>query len=195
MRGNLTQRRTQLREHGGLRERRERAELVVREPAQRVLEQRAQRHGVARHESLEPLLAASEQSCEQRLELLEVVEHAREHAYAVAELAVGCDGRDDVARGAAIVVARVVDDRRGCDAVREHGQLLREPGVEGVERVDPQPVRLREQRPIALGVACDRSVRERERRASGASSRPARPPPRPRARGARGRASPPPLCA
>ena len=56
------------------------------------------------------------------------------------------DCRDAAARGLAIQVVGLVDDGGGRNAVRQHGQLPREPGVERIERVDTQALRLLEQR-------------------------------------------------
>ena len=106
--GGLAQRRANVREQRRLRERRERRELVVDEPAQRGLELGAQLGWIAAEQVRQPLIALREQRREQLLELGEVVDAAQHRAQTLAGLARGRHRRDRALRGAAVVLARVV---------------------------------------------------------------------------------------
>ena len=94
-----------------------------------------------------------------------VVDAAQQRAQMARERhVVAGDCRDRTFGRLAIVVVGFVDDARGRHTVGQHGQLLREPHVERIERVDAQPLRLGQQRPIELRVPHHYRVRKAQRR-------------------------------
>ena len=164
--GGVPQQRRQRGEQRRIDERGGRRELVVDEPLQRALEQRPKRGRVAEQQP-QPLIAPRQQRREQLLELVAIVADVaqqRAQARARARASSPATARDAAARRLAIQIVGLVDDVGRGHAVGEHGQLPREPGIERVERVDAQPLRLREQLPIVRAVARDDGAREVERR-------------------------------
>src|SRR5690606_37862694 len=133
------------------------------ETLERRLELRAQRLLVD-EQVREPLIALRQELREQSLERVEIVaERPREEPHGGADLARLGELAQGAARSDPVLGGGVLDDRSAGDAARENRQLLREPHVQRVERVDPKPLRLVREAPAARRVACERGRRELER--------------------------------
>ena len=111
----------------------------------------------AAREQTQPLIAPRQQRGEQFFEPRAVVaEIAQQEQQTRAQrLFVAGDSRYAATRRFAMQILRLVDDVGCSDTVGQHWQLAREPGVERVQRVDAQALRLREHLPLELAIASD----------------------------------------
>src|SRR5690606_38484457 len=92
----------------------------------------------------QPLIALRQQLREHALERVELIaERACEQAQRLADRIACRELAERTARGEAVLLRGIVDDARARDAARQYRQLLREPDVQRIERVDAQALRLR----------------------------------------------------